>query len=274
MISHRRVVKAESPWSLVDFTELLAHKDLLRFLIWRQIKVRYSQSVIGIGWAVVQPLFSMIMFTIVFGRLAGMESEGAPYELFSFVALVPWIYFSNSVTEGVGSLINEANMLSKVYFPRVLLPLSAVIAKLLDFSIAMLFLACMLAVYRTPLSLNLLALPILVTLMIAVSAGLSIGLAGLAVQYRDVKHGLAFAMQLAMYASPVVYPTSLIPIKYQWIYSLNPMVGIIEGFRSAFLGTQVIPWHFLGMSTLGAAAVLAWGLAAFRKRERTFADLA
>lgn len=262
------------PLQLLDWRELVAYRDLFRFLIWRQIKVLYAQTALGIGWAVIQPVFSMIVFTIVFGRLAQVDSEGAPYALFSFAALVPWTYFSNAVVEGVNSLVGEANMLRKVYFPRLLLPLSAVTAKLVDFSIAMLCLAVLMGAFGYPPSRQIVSLPLAFVLMVATASAISIWLTALAVQYRDVKHAMTFLVQLAMYASPVVYPTSLIPVAYQPFYALNPMVGVIEGFRAALLGTQAVPWQALGIGALSCLGLLLSGLLFFARREPKFADVA
>ena len=259
---------------LFDWHEIVAYRDLFRFLIWREIKVRYAQSAIGIGWAIIQPVCSMIIFTIIFGRLANVESDGAPYALFSFAALVPWTYFSNATSDGVASLVGETNMLRKIYFPRMFMPLSAVAAKLVDFSIAMCVLAILMLFYGQPPSFGIFAMPLLILVMVTTAAGISLWLSALAVQYRDVKHAMNFVMQLAMYASPVVYPTSLIPGQYHWIYALNPMVGVIEGFRSALLGTQPMPWQLLVIGSISAVAILVSGLAFFRKKERIFADVA
>ena len=259
---------------LFDWQELVAYRDLFRFLIWREIKVRYAQSAIGIGWAIIQPVCSMIIFTIIFGRLANVESDGAPYALFSFAALVPWTYFSNATNDGVASLVGETNMLRKIYFPRMFMPLSAVAAKLVDFCIAMCVLAFLMLFYGQAPSVGILAMPILILVMVTTAAGISLWLSALAVQYRDVKHAMNFVMQLAMYASPVVYPTSLIPGQYHWIYALNPMVGVIEGFRSALLGTQPMPWQLLVIGSISAVAILVSGLAFFCKKERIFADVA
>ena len=274
MSSSVTVIKATSGWRLVDLAELRAYRDLFRFLVWRQIKVRYAQSAIGIGWAVIQPVFSMLLFTVVFGNLAKVGSDGAPYALFSFVALVPWTYFSNAVTDGVSSLVSEANMIRKIYFPRVLLPLSSVAAKLLDFCIAMLCLAILMAIFRHAPSWQVVMLPLLALLMVITAAGVSVWLTALAVQYRDVKHAMTFVVQLAMYASPVVYPTSLIPAEYRLLYALNPMVGVIEGFRAGLLDTQPIPWDLISVGAATSSLLLVSGLAFFRSQERIFADVA
>ncbi len=268
------IIEPKSGWRLVDWRELYDYRDLFLFLTWRQIKVQYAQSTLGIGWAIIQPLFSMVVFTIVFGNLAGVSSDGAPYAVFSFVALVPWTYFANAVTEGANSLISNTNMLTKVYFPRLVLPLSAVLGKLVDFSIGMLLLFVLMAWFGVAPNWGVLALPLLVLLMMLTAAGLGMWMTALAVQYRDVKYGLNFAVQLLMYAAPVVYPASLVPEKWQLAYALNPMVGVIEGFRSALLGTRAMPWDLLTVGSASAALIAASGVLYFRSKERLFADFA
>ncbi|MHB8974352.1 MAG: ABC transporter permease [Pirellulaceae bacterium] len=268
------VIEPSSGWRLVNWKELVQYRDLFLFLIWRGIKVRYSQSAIGIGWAIIQPVFSMIVFTVVFGRLARIESDGAPYALFSFVALVPWTYFANAVTEGTQSLVTNANMISKVYFPRLVLPISAVIAKLVDFAIAMVLLGILMAYFRIVPTMGVLALPLLILLMMLIAMGLSMWLTALAVQYRDVNYAVGFFVQLLMYAAPVVYPASLIPEQFQLLYALNPMVGVIEGFRAALLGTRSMPWDLIAVGTAVALAIALSGALYFRSREKLFADVA
>jgi lipopolysaccharide transport system permease protein len=259
---------------LVDFRELYEYRDLFRFLVWRSIKVLYAQSVIGIGWAIIQPLFSMIVFTIFFGKLAKIDSDGVPYSIFSFAALVPWTYFSNALTEGTNSLVQNAGVISKVYFPRLVLPLSAVLAKLVDFSIAMVILAALMVWFGISPTLGVLALPLLILLMMLSAAGLGMWLTALAIQYRDVKYGMSFVVQLLMYACPVIYPTSLIPQQYQLLYAINPMVGVIEGFRSALLGTRAMPWDLIGVGVVSATFIAITGALYFRSKERIFADVA
>ena len=268
------IIEPRSGWRLIDWRELRDYRDLFLFLTWRNIKVLYAQSAIGIGWAVIQPLFSMILFTLVFGKLAKISSDGVPYAVFSFTALVPWTYFSNSLTQGVNSLVQNANMISKVYFPRLILPMSAVAAKLLDFSIAMLVLTALMVWYRMVPTLGILALPLLILLMILTAAGLGAWLTALAIQYRDVKHAMTFVVQLLMYAAPVVYPTSLIPERYQLLYAINPMVGVIEGFRAALLGTRPMPWDFIAVGAASALVIALTGALYFRRKERIFADVA
>lgn len=268
------VIEPRTGWQLVDWQELHNYRDLFLFLVWRSIKVRYAQSALGVGWAVIQPLFSMVVFTIVFGQLAHIDSDGVSYAVFSFTALVPWTYFANSLTEGTSSLVSNANMLSKVYFPRLILPLSAVAAKLVDFTISMLLLAALLVWYQIMPNLSVLLLPLLVVLMVLAAAGLSLWLTALAVQYRDVNYAMSFVVQLLMYAAPVVYPASLVPAQYQLIYASNPMVGVIEGFRAALLGTRPMPWDFLLVGTVTASVLAVTGALYFRRKERIFADVA
>ena len=268
------VIEARSGWQIIDWREMVEYRDLLRFLIWRDIKVLYAQSSLGIGWAIVQPVVSMIVFTIIFGRLAQVSSDGVPYAIFTFTALVPWTYFANSLTQGTASLIANANMLSKVYFPRLMLPLSSVFAKLVDFGIAMVLLFVMMAWYGFVPGAGALLLPLLVLMMILCAAGLSMWLTALAIQYRDIKHAINFIVQLLMYAAPVVYPASLIPQQYRLLYAVNPMVGVIEGFRSALLGTQPMPWDLLAIGGGSSLLLALSGAMYFRRKERIFADVA
>lgn len=278
------IIERRPGWRFFDLQELYAYRDLFHFLTWRMIKVRYAQSAIGIGWAIIQPLFTTLVFTVVFGRLARVDSEGQPYLLFSFAAMVPWTYFANSLTEGANSLVQSADMISKVYFPRVILPLSAVAAKLLDFAIAFLILLGLMFAQGVWPNAGILLLPLFILLMMATAAGLGMWLTALAIQYRDVKHALGFVVQLLMYAAPVVYPTSAVPTRWQlvgglvlnpqYLYALNPMVAVIEGFRSALLGTRPIPWDFLALGCLSAGVIFLTGGLYFRSKERLFADVA
>lgn len=277
------IIEPKTGWRLVDWKELWDYRDLYYFLVWRGIKTRYAQSVIGVGWAVIQPLFSMIVYTIVFGKLAKIDSNGVPYAVFSFAGLIPWTYFSNALTEGANSLVTNSSMISKVYFPRLILPLSAIASKLVDFAIAMGLMALLMAWYGVVPGAGVLMMPVLILLMMLTAAGLGAWLTALAVQYRDVQHAMSFVVQLLMYAAPVVYPASLIPDKYeilgrtinlQYLYALNPMVGVIEGFRSALLNTRLMPWAFIGIGALSALFIAFTGLLYFRRREHVFADVA
>lgn len=272
--SYRVVIEPREGMRLIDLKELREYQDLFFFLIWRSIKVRYAQSAIGIGWAVIQPVFSMLVFTIIFGNLANIDSDGVPYAVFSFAALVPWTYFSNAVSEGTSSLIAEANMISKVYFPRVILPLASVAAKLVDFCIAMVLLAGLMVFYQIMPTAGILFLPLLIVMMMVSAAGIGMWLTALAIQYRDVNYAMSFVLQLFMYAAPVVYPTTLIPEQYRLLYAINPMVGVIEGFRSVLLGTTPIPWDLIGVGAVSSIIIAVSGMVYFLGKERIFADVA
>tara|TARA_B100001750_G_scaffold228863_1_gene223704 strand:- start:430 stop:1266 length:837 start_codon:yes stop_codon:yes gene_type:complete len=268
-----RVIDAKTRWGLVDLRDLWYYRDLLYFLIWRDIKVRYAQSVLGVGWAVIQPVFLMIVFTLVFGRLARLDSDGAPYAIFSYVALVPWTYFSNALTDSTTSLVQNSALITKVYFPRIILPLSSILSKLIDFTIALGLVIGLLVWYKTVPNVGVAVIPLLVLLMILTAAGLGIWMASLAIQYRDIKYALTFIIQMLMFASPVVYPLNMVPERYQILYSLNPMVGVIEGFRSAFLATNPMPWNLIGIGFCVAIALLVAGTFYFRRNEESFADV-
>ena len=267
------VIQPKSGWRVIDFGELWRYRDLFYFMVWRDIKARYAQSVLGVGWAVVQPLFLMVVFTIVFGRLAKLSSDGAPYAIFSYTALVPWTYFANALTDATGSLIQSANMLSKVYFPRLILPLTSILGRLVDFGIAMILVFGLMAWFRTAPTIWVLVLPLLIVLMMLTAAGLGMWLTALAIQYRDIKYGINFVVQLLLYCAPVVYPASLIPDRYRLLYGVNPMVGVIEGFRSALLNTNPMPWDLVAVESVTALIIAASGALYFRRMERVFADV-
>ena len=268
------IIEKKSRLKLVDWKELSDYRDLLYFLIVRGIRAKYAQSVLGVSWAVIQPLFTMLVFTIVFGNLAKISSDGVPYALFSFCALMPWTYFSGVLNEASNSLTSNANMLSKVYFPRMVLPLAAMFGKLLDFSITLIVMGVLLIVFNFAPSYQLLYLPLLLLFLMMTALGPSLILAAWSVQYRDIKYAMTFIVQLLMYAAPVVYPLSLIPQKYQLWYALNPLVGVIEGFRAAILGTSAMPWPIIGIGFFMSWVLLMVGLYTFSRLERTFADVA
>lgn len=268
------IIEPRSAWRFIDWKELYQYRDLLRFLVWRDIKVRYAQSAIGIGWAIIQPVFSMVIFSVIFGTLAKVSSDGSIYALFSLSALVPWTYFSNALVDGTNSLVNEANVLKKVYFPRIMMPLGVMFAKLVDFSIGLILLFVMLAIFKTVPNLGILFLPFLILLMMISAFGMSCWLTVFAIQYRDVKHAMNFVVQLLMYGAPVVYPASLIPERYQLLYALNPMVGVIEGFRSAMLGSRPMPWSFILIGFASATTIMTTGIFYFNRKEKIFADVA
>lgn len=274
MESKEIIIEHRGGLKIVDWKELLEYRDLFFFMVWRNIRTRYAQSALGVGWALLQPLFTMLVFTLIFGRLAKVDSNGVPYAIFSYTALVPWTYFANAVTEGSASLLTNASILSKVYFPRVILPLASVVSRGVDFLIALLFLTVLMVWFNVYPTWNVLALPLLVAILILTATGLSLWFTALGVQYRDIAYAMNFIVQLLMYAAPVVYPTTLIPERFQLWYAINPMAGVIEGFRAALLGTIPMPWQWIGMGAVSAVILSITGLVYFRSRERIFADVA
>lgn len=262
-------------WPKIDFRELWAYRGLFFFLVWRDVKVRYAQTVLGAGWAVLQPVLTMLVFTVIFGRFASIPSDGVPYSVFSLAALVPWTYFSTALTGASSSLVSSTNLITKVYFPRLVIPFAPVLAALVDFVIALAMLAVMMAFYRiAPSALAFGVLPVLVLGMILTSAGVGCWLAALNIQYRDIKHVTPFLVQVWMYASPIVYPMSIVPERYRGLYALNPMAGVIEGFRSVLLGTGAVAWSMIGVSLVTSVLLFVSGAVYFRRTERLFADVA
>jgi lipopolysaccharide transport system permease protein len=222
-----------------------------------------------------QPVASMLVFTVIFGKLVGIKTDGeTPYAVFAFAALVPWTYFANSLNECASSMVSNASIISKIYFPRLILPMAVIGAKLVDFAIASAILAVLMTMYGVAPNAGVLVLPLLIVIMTMSAAGLGIWLTALSIQYRDINYGMQFAVQLLMYAAPVVYPATLVPDRYQWLYALNPMVGTIEGFRSALLGSRPMPWDLIAIGGLVSVGLLAIGLAYFRRKEHIFADVA
>lgn len=267
------VIKPKKGWQLVDFKELSEYRDLFYFLVARDIKLRYKQTVLGGLWAIIQPFFSMIVFTLFFGVLAKLPSDGIPYPIFNFSAMIAWTYFSNAMTGSGNSLIGSANLISKVYFPRLIIPIVPVLAGLLDFSIAFLVLIGMMFYFNLYPTIMVLFLPLLIILMMLVASGVGAFLAALNARYRDVRYTIPFLVQLWMFASPIVYPASMVPEKYHLIYALNPMVGIVEGFRSVLLGTVAFPVEMLLVSTLVSVSLFIIGILYFKQTERYFADI-
>jgi lipopolysaccharide transport system permease protein len=273
-ISSEIVIEARRGWRLVDWKELKAYRDLMYFLVSRDITVVYKQTILGFGWAIVRPLFGMVLFSVIFGRMAKVPSEGIPYPIFSYAGLIPWTYFSSALTASTQSLITQANVFTKVYFPRIFIPVTPVFSKIIDFTVAFGVLIIMMIYYGLAPTWKIILLPYLVLLMILTAAGMGIWLSALAIQYRDVKHGMEFLTQLLMFAAPVVWPASLIPDKYRLVYGLYPMAGVIDGFRSAFIGTKLVPWDLILMGTISALVIAITGIAYFKRTERFFADIA
>lgn len=255
-----------------ELRDLWAHRDLFYFLAWRDVKVRYKQTVLGAAWAILQPLLTMVVFTILFGRLTRVPSEGQPYALFSYAALLPWNFFNLAVTNSGNSLVANANLITKVYFPRLVIPGAAVGAALVDFMIASLILFLMMPCYGVSFRPTLLMFPPLVILTAMVALGVGMWTSALNVKYRDVRYALPFLLQLWMFATPVIYPLAFIPQRWRWILRLNPLSGIIEAFRDAIFGRAFF-WRDLGLSAAATLVLLIWAVYAFRQMEREFADV-
>ena len=242
-------------------------------MVWRDIKTRYAQSVLGVGWAVIQPIFSMIVFTIVFGKLAKINSDGVPYAIFSYTALVPWTYFSGALTGASGSLLGASGMMTKVYFPRLVIPIAPVISKLVDFGIAFFILLLMMVYFGFMPSIQIIYLPLLILIMMLTAAGMGMWFTALSIKYRDIIYAMGFLVQLLMYLAPVVYPASSVPEPYRLYYGVFPMAGIIEGFRSILLKTNPMPWDLIGMGSIVSALLFISGAFYFRRMEKYFTDI-
>lgn len=266
-------IRPSTGWIQVDWGELYQYRELLFSLTWRDILVRYKQTVLGVAWAVLQPVFMMVVFTIIFGKLAKIESEGLPYAVFVYAGLLPWTFFSTAVSQSGLSLVNQQHLLTKIYFPRLFVPTASVGAGLVDLAISFVVYAIVLVYYGVMPSVGVIWLPFLVLLTILAALGFGYTLAALTVSYRDFRFLVPFMMQAMMYISPVIYPVNLVPSRYHWLLALNPMTGIIDAFRSAILGK---PWNFmtLGISTSVIIVLFVFGLFFFRKTERRFADIA
>lgn len=260
-------------WVSLKIKELYEYKELLYFLIWRDIKVRYKQTVLGAAWAIIQPFFTMLIFSIFFGRLAKMPSDGIPYPIFTYTALVPWTFFSQGMTLASNSLVGNANLIKKVYFPRLAIPLAAVLSGLVDFVLAFFLLLLMMLYYNIFPSRFIFLLPLFLVLEVITCVGISLWLSAMNVQFRDVRHTLPFLTQFWMFATPIAYPSSLLSEPWKSIYGINPMAGVIEGFRWALLGTGSAPGPIMIVSSVAAVLLLLSGAFYFRRMEKTFADV-
>ena len=267
------LIQPRNGWLSFDLAALYRYRELLYFLTWRDVIVRYKQAAVGVAWAVLQPLLTMVVFTVIFGRFAKMPSDNLPYPIFAFTALLPWNYFAQAIARSGTSLVSNANLVSKVYFPRLVIPISGAIAPLVDFVISFVILLGMMAWYGIAPTWGVLALPLFTLLAVVTAVAVSLYLAALNVKYRDVGHAIPFLVQFWMYASPVVYSVSIIPEKWRLLYSLNPMVGVIEGFRWALLGKEQPDFAVMAMSTIVVAILLVGGLVYFKRTERVFADI-
>lgn len=267
------VIEPPKGWSSLELSELWKYHELLLFLTWRDIKVRYKQTMLGAAWAILQPVLTMIVFSIIFGGLAKLPSDGIPYPIFTFTALLPWQLFAYALSQSSNSLVGSQNLISKVYFPRLVVPFSSVLAGVVDFAIAFLVLVGMMAFYGIGLTPAALLLPLFVLLALASALAVGLWLSALNVQYRDIRYVVPFLTQFWMYATPIAYSSSLIPENWRWLYSLNPMTGVVEGFRWVILGKSSLDVLSLGISACVVVLLLVGGLYYFKRMEANFADI-
>ena len=266
------VISAERGWTLFDFKELRRYRDLFYFLVWRDIKVLYAQTVLGFAWAILNPAIQIVVFSVIFGKVANIETDGVPYVLFSTVAIIPWTYMSDSMTTASQSLVAGKQLLGKIYFPRVLFPMTPILAKLVDFGISLIILVLVMVYYRVVPTWNLLLLPALMVSMMLVPTGIGMWLAALAIRYRDIKFAMTFLIKLLIYSAPILYTASAIPENIRAWYSLNPIVAVIEGFRSCLLGTP-IEWQYIVPGLITSVIIFLSGALYFRRMEKVFVDV-
>ncbi|MCA2970521.1 MAG: ABC transporter permease [Acidobacteriaceae bacterium] len=260
-------------WVSLQLKELYAYRELLYFLIWRDVKVRYKQTALGAAWAIIQPFFTMLVFSLFFGRLAKMQSDGLPYPVFAYAALVPWTFFAQGLSQASDSLVGSANLIRKVYFPRLAIPVGTVAGGVVDFALAFGVLLLMMFYYGVRPGWQIVWLPLLLLLALVTALGVGLWLSALNVKFRDVKYVVPFVTQFWMFLTPIAYPSSLLPEVWRPVYALNPMVGVVEGFRWALLGTDTAPGPMLGVSATVALLLLVSGAFVFRRMEKSFADV-
>jgi len=266
------IIKPQPGWRVIDFRELWEYRDLFRFLTWREIKVLYAQTILGFIWAILQPLIQILIFTVVFGKIANLSTDGIPYFLFSTVAVIPWNYMSMTMSQSSQSLVTYQMILGKIYIPRLAFPLTPVLARLLDFAISIIIIIFVMLFYKIHPSWNLLFFPFFLIMMMTIPAGIGMWLSALAIRFRDVKFAMLFVVRMLVYSAPIVYSASTIPEKYRIAYSLNPIVGVIEGFRACLLGTPM-PWLFIVPGIITSLLLLISGAMYFKKMERIFVDV-
>jgi len=271
--SKKTIIKPTHGWAALNLRDLLLYRELIFFMTWRDLKVRYKQTLLGASWAILQPFLTMVVFSIFFGNLAKVPSDGVPYPIFSFTALIPWTLFSKALQDASRSLVANSHMITKVYFPRMILPLSSVMAGVVDFLIAFVVLLGMMVFFNIFPTINILALPLFLLLALVTAVGVGLWLSALNVLFRDINYVLPFLTQFWMYLTPVAYPSSMIPSEWQIIYALNPMTGVVEGFRWALLGTGQPPGIMTLVSSITAVVLLISGMFYFRRMERLFADM-
>ncbi len=268
------VIEPSKGWVPLKLGELWAYRELLYFFVWRDIKIRYKQTILGAAWAIIQPVFTMVIFSLFFGRLAKIPSDGVPYPIFSYAALVPWTFFANALTQASNSLVTNANMVKKIYFPRLAVPVATVFAGVVDFALAFVVLLGMMLFYGFAPTLNVVWLPLFLLLALVTSLGVGLWLSAMNVQFRDVRYVVPFLAQAWLFATPIAYPSSLLSEPWRTLYGLNPMVGVVEGFRWALLGTDTAPGPIIIVSSVAALGLLISGAYYFRRMDKTFADVA
>ena len=266
-------IEPSRSWLSLNLHELWGYRELLYFLVWRDVKIRYKQTAIGAAWAILQPLMTMVIFMLVFRKFANVPSDGLPYSIFAYTALMPWTLFAGAVNRSSLSIVSQSSVISKVYFPRLIVPISAVLSGLVDFSVAFLLVIGMMLWYGVVPTLDVLSLPLFLLLALSTALGVGLWLSALNVKYRDVGHAIPFLIQLWMFASPIAYPVSLVPEKWRLLYSLNPLTGVIEGFRWALLGKDSPDFRIIGVSAIAVVVLLFTGIVYFKRMERTFADI-
>lgn len=266
------IIEPTRGWTSLNLRDLWQYRDLLYILTLRDIRVRYKQTVFGAAWAIIQPLFTMLIFSLFFGKLAAMPSDNIPYPLFAYAGLLPWTFFSNAVTGSGNSLVANSNLITKIYFPRMIIPLATVAAGLLDFFVAFALLVALMFYYGVELSVNILMLPVLIVLTALLAVGIGMWTSALNVKYRDVRYALPFLIQLGLFVTPIIYPSSLVPERWRWLLFLNPLAGQIEAYRAAFFGTP-FDWLALLISAVVTFAVLFYAAFAFKRLEKSFADV-
>jgi len=266
-------IEPSKGWASLKLHELWEYRELLYFLTWRDIKVRYKQTVLGVAWAIIQPFFTMVVFSLFFGKLAKVPSDNIPYPIFSYAALVPWTFFANGLSQSSTSLVASANLIQKVYFPRLVVPISAVISGAVDFVLAFVVLLGMMLYFGTVPTWNVVWLPLLLLLALVTSLGVGLWLTAMNVQFRDVRYAVPFLVQAWMFATPIAYPSSLLDELWRTLYGINPMAGVVEGFRWALLGTETAPGPIILVSAVVAVGLLISGAFYFRRMEKTFADV-
>jgi lipopolysaccharide transport system permease protein len=265
-------IEAPKGWQLLNLKEMIGYRDLFIFLVWRNIKVLYAQTILGFTWAILQPTIQIVIFTVIFGKVAKLDTDGIPYALFSSVAIIPWTYITQSMSQSSQSMVAGQHMLGKVYFPRLIFPLAPILSNLVSFCISLSVLLCLFIYYRVPPTWNILMLPLFVIYMICISAGAGMWLSALAIRFRDVKHAMPFTIRMLMYTAPIVYSASSLSGQYRLLYSLNPLVGVIEGYRACFLGTP-FPWTHIVPGICTTLLILISGAYYFKRMERVFVDV-